>query len=107
MRALTINAKTMKVIIETNLSLKDGVIVDHQSRVIEAKSWDEYVEYYRQNIESDRKHSKFKSLTGLFGDSLPRYGDIKELKYDNFHLSCYHTNPNGQVTMKLAYLCNY
>ena len=97
MRALTINAKAMKVIIETNLSLKDGVIVDHQSRVIEAKSWDEYVEYYRQNIESDRKHSKFKSLTGLFGDSLPRYGDITEFKYDNFHLSCYHTNPNGQI----------
>ena len=107
MGALTINAKAMKVIIETNLSLKDGVIVDHQSRVIEAKSWDEYVEYYRQNIESDRKHSKFKSLTGLFGDSLPRYGDITEFKYDNFHLSCYYTNPNGQVTMKLAYLCNY
>lgn len=107
MRALTINAKAMKVIIETNLSLKDDVVVDHQSRVIEAKSWDEYVEYYRQNIESDRKHSKFKSLTGLFGDSLPRYGNITELKYDNFHLSCYYINPNGQVTMKLAYLCNY
>lgn len=97
----------MKVIIETNLSLKDGVVVDHQSRAIEAKSWDEYVEYYIQNIKSDRKHSKFKSLTNLFGDSLPRYGDITEFKYDNFHLSCYHTNPNGQVTMKLAYLCNY
>lgn len=97
----------MKVIIETNLRLKDGVVVDHQSRVIEAKSWDEYVKYYRQNIKSNRKHSKFKSLTSLFGDSLPRYGDIAELKYDNFHLSCYYISPNGQVTMKLAYLCNH
>ena len=41
----------MKIIIETNLRLKDGGVVDHQSRVIEAKSWDEYVEYYRQNIK--------------------------------------------------------
>ena len=30
MRALTINDKAMKVIIETNLSLKDGAVVDHQ-----------------------------------------------------------------------------
>ena len=107
MKTLTIDANNMKVIIETNLSIKDGVVVDHQSRVVEAKSWDEYVEYYKQNIESDREHSKFKSLTGLFGDSLPRYGDITEFKHDDFHLSCYHISPYGIVTMKLAYLCRY
>ena len=30
MRTLTINPNAMKVIIETNLSLKDGAVVDHQ-----------------------------------------------------------------------------
>lgn len=94
----------MVKIIETFLSMKDGKVFDHQSRIVEAESWGEYVNYYKENIKSDRQHSKFKSLTNLFGDSLPRYGDITELKYDDFHLSCYHTNSDGMVTMKLAYL---
>lgn len=95
----------MVKIIETNLSMKDEKVYDHQSRMVEAESWEEYVNYYKDNIETDRQHSKFKSLTNLWGDSLPRYGDITEFKYDDFHLSCYHTNPFGMVTMKLAYLC--
>ena len=92
-------------IIETNLSMKNEKVFDHQSRIIEAKSWDEYINYYKQNIESDRQHSKFKSLTDLWGDSLPRYGKITEFKYDDFHLSCYYTNSFGMVSMKIAYLC--
>lgn len=105
MKTLTIDANNMTAIIETNLSIKDGVIVDHQSRVIEMKSWDEYVSYYKQNLSSDRQIVDPKSLTNLWGVILPRFGDITEFKYDDFHLSCYHTNPDGKVTMKLAYLC--
>ena len=97
----------MNIIIETNVSMKDGIAIDHQSRVVEAKSWGDYVEYYKQNLEPDREHSKFKSLTGLSGDSLPRYGDIIEFKYDDFHLSCYHINRQGIMTLKLAYLCEF
>ena len=97
----------MNIIIETNVSMKDGIAIDHQSRVVEANSWDDYVEYYKQNIEPDREHSKFKSFTGLSGDSLPRYGDIIEFKYDDFHLSCYHINRQGMITLKLAYLCGF
>lgn len=93
------------MIIETNLSIKDGEVFDHQSRIVEAESWEAYVDYYKQNIEPDRKHSNFKSLTRMIGDSLPRYGNITEFKYDNFHLSCIHTNLEGMQTMKLAYLC--
>lgn len=90
-------------IIETNISLdKDNIMKDHQSRVIEAKSWDEYVNYYEQNIEMNRTESRFKSLTGLVGSSLPKYGEITELKYDDFHLSCYVTGSNCE-TLKLAY----
>lgn len=96
----------MVKVIETNLSIKDGKVFDHQSRMVEAESWTEYVDYYKQNIKSDRKQSKFKTVQGMFGGSLPRYGDLSELKYDDFHLSCYHTNPYGMVTMKLAY-CVY
>ena len=97
----------MNIIIETNVSMKDGITIDHQSRVVEAKSWDDYVEYYKQNLEPDREHSKFKSLTDLSGDSLPRYGDIIEFKYDDFHLSCYHINRQGIMMLKLAYLCGF
>ena len=95
----------MVQIIETNLSMKDNQVVDHQSRVVEAESWKDYILYYKENIEQDRRHSNFKSLTAMWGDSLPRYGEVSELKYDEFHLSCYHTNFNGFVTMHLAYLC--
>ena len=94
----------MVKIIETFLSMKDGKVFDHQSRIIEAESWGEYVNYYKENIKSDRQHSKFKSLTSLFGDPLPRYGDITDLKYDECHVSCYHTNSGGMITTKLAYL---
>ena len=97
----------MNIIIETNVSMKDGIAIDHQSRIVEAKSWDDYVEYYKQNLETDREHSKFKFFTVLLGDSLPRYGDIIEFKYDDFHLSCYHINRQGMITLKLAYLCGF
>lgn len=90
-------------IIETNISLdENNLMKDHQSRVIEAKSWDEYVNYYEQNIEMNRTESRFKSLTGLVGSSLPRFGEISELKYDGFHLSCYVTD-GFHETLKLAY----
>lgn len=97
----------MNIIIETNVSMKDGIAIDHQSRVVEANSWADYIKYYKQNLEPDRKHSKFKSLTGLPGDSLPRYGDIIDFKYDDFHLSYYHINCQGVITLNLAYLCRF
>ena len=97
----------MNIIIETNVSMKDGIPVDHQSRIVEAKSWDDYVEYYKQNLEPDREHSKFESLTNLSGDSLPRYGDIIKFKYDDFHLSYYHIDRHGMITLGLAYLCEF
>lgn len=92
-------------IIETNIRLdKDDIMHDHQSRVIEAKSWDEYINYYKKNMETNRSESTFKSLTGLVGSSLPKYGDITELKHDDFHLSCYHVMNNGfHKTLRLAY----
>lgn len=90
-------------IIETNISLDiDNLMKDHQSRVIEADSWDEYIRYYKQNIETNRNESTFKLLTGLVGSSLPKYGEISELKYDDFHLSCYVTD-GFHETLKLAY----
>ena len=95
----------MVKIIETNLSIKDDKVFDHQSRMIEVKSWDEYINYYKQNISSDRQIVDPKSLTNLWGCILPKFGELSELKYDDFHLSCYIENPLGMVTMKLAYLC--
>ena len=85
-------------IIETNISLdENNLMKDHQSRVIEVTSWEEYVNYYKKNTEMN-----FKSLTGLVGSSLPRCAEISELKYDGFHLSCYVTD-GFHETLKLAY----
>lgn len=97
----------MVKIIETNISInpKKNIIKDHQSRIIETESWDEYVDYYKQNLKPNRKHSKFKFFTSLKGDSLPRYGEVKNLKYDSFHLICNHINYMKQLTIRLAYLC--
>lgn len=92
-------------IIETNIILdKDNIMHDHQSRVIEVKSWDEYVNCYEKNIEMNKTENDFKSVTGLVECSLSKYGDITELKHDDFHLSCYHVMNNGfHKTLRLAY----
>ena len=97
----------MVKIIETILSVTDNSIRDHQSRIIQATSWDEYISYYEKNKDSDREHSPFQSLTVLVGDTLPRYGDVTAFDYDSFHSYCEIINPYGVKMIILAYLANY
>ena len=86
-------------IIETNISGDfDGdltKIMDHQSRVIEADSWEQYVlHYYSPDGSFFRKK---------FPQTLPRQCAISRLKWDDYHLSC--IIDNGQfLTYRLAYL---
>lgn len=76
----------MVEIIETNMIFNTlNQVCDHQSRVVKAESWEEYVTAYN-NYNGELK--VFNSLTGIYGASIPANREIKELKYDDFHLSC-------------------
>lgn len=101
----------MVKIIETNLSIHDKTdeIMDHQSRIVEAESWEQYVDYYF-NYMNGFDNFKFKCLTKMQGETLPREAQIENFKYDDFHLSCdvvkhidYHGQPHTIITKKLAY----
>lgn len=102
----------MVKIIETNLSIHNETyqIMDHQSRIIEAESWDKYIDYYF-NYMNGFDDFKFKCLTNMFGNTLPREAKIENFKFDDYHLSCdvikhidYWGQPHTIITKKLAYL---
>lgn len=88
----------MVKVIETNLSLQaDDSIIDHQSRVIEVGSWDEYVNEIKEGETINRDGT-------MYGVSIPRESRIKNFKSDDFHLSCDIYNYANKKTKKLAYL---
>lgn len=90
-------------VIETNLIIdEDNIIQDHQSRVVEVNSWDEYCKAY-QNY--DGKEVFFKSKT-MPGNSIKSNYKISKLKYDDIHLSCdiwKLINEEFFATRRLAY----
>ena len=90
-------------IIETNISMKDGQVYDHQSRVVEADSWDEYIEMYEEYDGSPI--DRFKSISGMIGNSIPKDVEILNLKYDEKHLTCDFKHKDGWIEKKLAYKC--
>jgi len=74
-------------IIETNLSLDDNDndnIIDHQSRVIQVESWEDYINEIKEGISVFRK-----SILGcLSGCTIPKQSRVENLIYDNLHLLC-------------------
>lgn len=92
-------------VIETNLIIdKNNIIRDHQSRVIEADSWDEYCKAHKNY---DGKAVFFKSKV-MKGNSIQSNCKISNLKYDEIHLSCNITKlkDNGEeifTDKRLAY----
>ena len=90
-------------IIETNISMKDGQVYDHQSRVVEADSWDEYIEMYEEYDGSPI--DRFKAISEMIGDSIPKDVEILNLKYDEKHLTCDFKHKDGWIEKKLAYKC--
>lgn len=77
-----------------------GIIKDHQSRIIEANSWNDYTKAFENY---DGRAVEFKSLTTMIGNTLPREENMYNLEYDEFHLSCIVSNGMFS-TKKLAYL---
>ena len=90
-------------IIETNISMKDGQVYDHQSRVVEADSWDEYIEMYEEYDGSPI--DRFKAISEMIGNSIPKDVEILNLKYDEKHLTCGFKHKDGWIEKKLAYKC--
>ena len=90
-------------IIETNISMKDGQVYDHQSRVVEADSWDEYTEMYEEYDGSPI--DRFKAISEMIGNSIPKDVEILNLKYDEKHLTCDFKHKDGWIEKKLAYKC--
>ena len=90
-------------IIETNISMKDGQVYDHQSRVVEADSWDEYIEMYEEYDGSPI--DRFKAISEMIGNSIPKDVEILNLKYDEKHLTCDFKYKDGWIEKKLAYKC--
>ena len=92
-------------IIESNLSLDDDKnLKDHQSRIVLANCWEDYINafinYNGQRVE------KFKSETFLSGCSIGQQCKIENLKYDKFHLSCEIIKWNNTKDTRIAYLIN-
>lgn len=90
-------------IIETNLSIykhdEDHTIKDHQSRVIEVDSWDEYV----QEIKDAKTVVRNPVIGNLCGATIPHDSRIENLTYDEIHLDCDIITRFGHFTKKLAY----
>lgn len=87
------------MIIETNLMIENGEILDHQSRIIDVRSWESYIEEFKNPTYED-VHSIIGKKEGKI---LPKGSRVKNLKYDEFHLSCNVHKVTGFITKKLAY----
>jgi len=87
-------------IIETNLLINlVGEIKDHQARVIEVESWEEYI----QEIKDVKSVSRNCFIGILHGTTIPREVGVENLVYDDDHLSYYIINEYGIPSKKLAY----
>ena len=86
-------------VIETNLSMKDNEIMDHQSRVILVDSWESYVDEIKNGMSVNR--TSF--IGSLHGNSLPKQAKIENFKSTDKTLSCDVVNFIGMRSKKLAY----
>lgn len=87
-------------IIETNLSLNSAYeVVDHQSRVIEVESWNNYI----NEIKVAKTVIRPSCIGSMHGATIPHQSKVDDLTYDDFHLSA-TINRQGHITKKLAYL---
>lgn len=95
-------------IVETNISYEGFTFHDHQTRVLEIDSWEDYCNLYRNyNGEAIRDEDvKFKDVynTLLKGCVLPKNANIVSLKIDDFHLTCDLDLWNGTPSHKLVYV---
>ena len=88
----------MKIIKTNIIGIGDFVddatkITDHQSRIVEADSWEQYVLHYYRNSSFFRNK---------FPRTLPEQCTISRLDFDDYHLSCIIDNGDF-LTYRLVY----
>lgn len=87
----------MVEVIETHLIVNnDNKIYDHQSRIIEVEDWDTYCNTFEKY---DGRAIRFKSKQ-MPGNSIQANRKIKELLYDDHHLSCAIYDDVGDVYVR-------
>lgn len=87
-------------VIETILSIdKDGIIKDHQPRIVEVKDWDTYCKAF-EKYNGEAVYFKSKAMRGY---SILSNCTMTDLIYDDIHLSCMVLHPSSFITKKLAY----
>jgi hypothetical protein len=91
-------------IVETNIIYEGLTFHDHQTRILEVPSWEEYCDLYR-NYNGTPVGDKYNCVfNGMSGFVLPKNAEIIELKIDDFHLTCDLNLWNGTPHYKLAYV---
>ena len=87
-------------VIETNLSIDgENTFKDHQSRVIEVESWENYIE----EIRTSKTVVRNSILGNLCGATILHNAKVENLIYDDFHLDCDIVNGLGIKSKKLAF----
>ena len=87
-------------VIETNLFMDyENNIKDHQSRVIEIDSWEEFID----EIINAKTVLRNSYIGSLHGNTIPRQAIVENLICDDFHLSCDVYNFASRKTKKLVY----
>ena len=101
----------MVKIIETNIvqDYYDFTIIDHQSRLVEYPSWEDYVDSIKNYEDNNKRLPKKNKLYCFFneklnGYSIPRNCIIKYIKSDGHHLNCHYITSFGNRKTLLAYL---
>jgi hypothetical protein len=99
------NIKPTIKVIETNILLNpnydNDIMLDHQSRMIEVESWDDFV-----NEIKEAKTVMRQSCIGYMGATIPKEAKVSNLVYDDTHLSCYVVSKLGNKSKKLAFKIN-
>lgn len=91
-------------IVETNISYSFAGLEDHQSRVLEIPSWNEYCDLFRSyNGEHNGDNYKcvFNQMTGCV---MPNNAEILYLKINDTRLTCNMKLYNECRQYKLAYI---
>jgi hypothetical protein len=91
-------------IVETNIIYEGLTFHDHQTRVLEISSWEEYCDLYR-NYDGTPVGDKYKCVYNeMQGYVLPKNATILGLHIDDFHLTCDLNLWNEAPHYKLAYI---
>lgn len=91
-------------IVETNILYSDKGLEDHQSRILEVSSWEEYCDLfikYDGNSNGERYKCVYHPMIGCV---MPKNASITDLKIDDYHLTCHIKLWNGFPEYKLAYV---